>query len=79
MILQLNIEGISKGKSDHLITVLATYKIVVLLLQITHISDESQLHNHDSICGYKVTSAIHDRRYDSVTYIKNNITNYSIK
>lgn len=49
MILQLNNEGIKKAKSDHLTKFLATHKIDVLLLQVMHNSDESQLHNRGSI------------------------------
>lgn len=77
-ILQLNIEGISKAKSDYLTKLLHIYNIDVLLLEKLHTADEPQLRSRGIIPVYILAAATYDRRYGSATYIKYSISNWNL-
>ncbi|XP_030764129.1 uncharacterized protein LOC115888520 [Sitophilus oryzae] len=73
-ILQLNIEGVSRPKSDCLTKILTENKVDVVLLQETHCSDQSQLNTRCKIPGFTLAAATYHPKYGTATYIKNDIT-----
>lgn len=72
-ILQLNIEGISKAKSDYLSRLLTDEKIDVVLVQETHTSSDEVLQKRGNIPSYKLLAAINHPRYGIATYIHNEV------
>lgn len=72
-ILQQNIEGLSRAKSDYLFKILN--QIDVLLLQETHCSDLNQLQSRGNFPGYTLVSATHHSRFGTAPYVKNDLDN----
>ena len=67
---QLNIEGISRSKSNYLSKFLLDHNIDVVLLQETHTSDESQLRKRGKIHGYRLIGATYHPHYGIATYAR---------
>lgn len=72
-ICQLNIEGISKAKSDYLSRLLSDEKVDVVLIQETHTSSHETLQKRGNIPGFKLLAAINHPKYGIATYIRNDI------
>jgi len=77
IIFQLNVEGLSRDKSNYLARLLPELKADVVLLQETHVPDEDQMHCRRNIDGYKLISATYHKQYGTATYIRNDISNLS--
>lgn len=77
-ICQLNIEGISREKSEYLTHVLDEQKIDVLALQETHTVDDEDLLKRGRIPGFSIIAALHHRSYGIATYVRSGIQNVAI-
>lgn len=75
-ICQLNIEGISKDKSDYLSKICIDYGIDVIALQETHTATEEQLRTRGSIDGYHLVDFLCSGVHGIATYVKDSITNF---
>jgi exonuclease III len=75
-ILQLNIEGISRAKTEYLIKLLSIHKIDVILLEETHDSNKEQLRAGGHISGFLLADATYDRMYGSATYLRETILDW---
>lgn len=74
-ILQINIESISRAKSEYLSKLLLDERIDVVTLQETHCESEIQLHSRGKIPGYNLLAATYHRTYGTATYARNSLTN----
>lgn len=74
-ILQLNIDGISRNKSEYLSRILHDSKIKVLLLQETLTGNEEDILNRGNIAGFSLAHAIYHNKYGTVIYNRNDIAN----
>lgn len=72
---QLNIEGISRSKSEILSKILKLNDIDLVILQETHATDSQQLTSRGKITGYELLGATYHHAYGNATYIRNNIEN----
>lgn len=77
-ILQLNIEGISRDKCEHLSRVATDNNIDLIALQETHITDDSQLPTRAKIPGYKLIAYITSQTYGSNVYIREDILEFKV-
>lgn len=62
-ICQLNIEEISKSKSDYLSRLLTDEKVDVVLLQKTHAPLSEALYHRGQVHGYKIVTALNHPQY----------------
>lgn len=67
-IMQINIEGISKAKSDYLHKLLNIDKIDVVNIQETHTKDDLDLERRCHLPGYTLIEAVHHPKYGIATY-----------
>lgn len=74
--LQLNIEGISKDKSEFLSKLCHEKSVDIILLQETHTATDEQLVNRGTIPGYTLVDSLNSAVHGNATYIKNAITNF---
>lgn len=78
-LLQLNVDKISKAKSDLLSKIAYDENnIDILLLQETACRDENDLSYRGDIQGFNVAAAVHSSAYGIATYVKNTITDYNV-
>lgn len=77
-IFQLNIEGISKAKCDHLSKILLENEIDVVLLQETHTENDTQFSLRGKIAGYTAIGASHHKHYGLATYVRSSISNATL-
>lgn len=77
-ICQLNIEGISRAKSDYLAKILEEHEVDVVVLQETHTGSDEQLLIRGRIPGYKILATQHHDQYGIATYIKSDICQYTV-
>lgn len=75
---QINVEGISKSKSQFLEKLLDDHKIDVLVVQETHAECEDDLHARGSVSGYTVIGATYSKAYGIATYVRNQLSNISL-
>lgn len=75
---QLNIEGISRAKCEHLSKILIENKIDVVLLQETHTENDIQLSQRGKIAGYTAIGTNHHKHYGLATYVRSNISNATL-
>lgn len=73
-VLQINIEGISRSKSDFLSKLALENDVDVICIQETHASDQSQLRSRGNIPGYKLLGATYHQSYGTATFVQNSIT-----
>lgn len=71
--MQLNVEGLSKAKSDILHRILNDEKIDILAIQETHTHDLVQFMKRGTNSGYSVAGATYHSKYGTATYVKNNL------
>lgn len=72
-VLQLNIEGISRNKSEYLSTIARNNDISVILLQKTHAHDKEQFMNRGTVQGYTLVAASYHKKYGTAAYIRQDI------
>lgn len=77
-ILQLNIEGISKAKTEYLQRLTTENNTDIILLQEMHTANEEQLLSRGRLQGYTLAAALHHRQYGCATYIRENIRNWAV-
>ena len=77
-ICQLNIEGISRDKSEYLTRILKDNAIDILVLQETHTLNDEDLLRRGKIAGFSVIAALHHRAYGLATYVKNGTEDVSV-
>lgn len=77
-ILQLNVEGISRAKSDYLSHLLAELQIDVLMLQETHTETPEDLQARGRILGYVLIAAEYSRTHGIATYVTDSTANVDI-
>ena len=74
---QSNAEGVSRGKSDYISHSAADLSINIILLQETHVNDPSsasKLH----INRFKLIADIYHAKHGVATYVRNELTNYTV-
>jgi len=71
--MQLNVEGLSKAKADVLHRFLDDEKIDILAIQESHTQDRVQLMKRGTISGYSITGATCHSKYETATYVKNDL------
>ena len=74
-ILQINVEGISKAKSQYLSKICLEKRIDIILIQETHTADAHQLVTRGSIPGYELLGATYSQVYGVATYINSTVEN----
>ena len=74
-ICQLNIEGISRAKCQYLSKLLQDKDIDLVVIQETHLNDETELCARGMLPGYEILAATYDRAYGNATYIRSTIEN----
>ncbi|KAL4083147.1 hypothetical protein QTP88_028477 [Uroleucon formosanum] len=72
-ICQINIEGISRSKSDYISRILREQNVDIVAIQETHTQDETQLNTRGKIHGYSIIGATYHRSYGIATYARNNL------
>lgn len=77
-ILQLNIEGISKSKSEVLSRIANENEVHVILLQETHTRSDEDLNNRGSLHGYKLVAALHSPVHGIATYVAEDLFDYKL-
>lgn len=77
-ILQLNVEGLSKSKSDQLSRILVENNIDVAVIQETHVPTEEGIRSRGTLSGYCLIGATYHRTYGTATYIRSSITNANL-
>uniref|UniRef100_A0A336MJJ3 CSON000885 protein n=1 Tax=Culicoides sonorensis TaxID=179676 RepID=A0A336MJJ3_CULSO len=77
-IVQLNIEGISRAKSDYLSKLLIELEAEVAVIQETHVESLNDLYSRGKVAGYEIIAAENSRVHGIVTYVKNGIQNVDI-
>lgn len=77
-ILQLNVEGISKDKSEVLARLAYDNKADVILLQEVHVKSEQDLINRGTIPGYTLAASIPSQVYGIATYVSEELLEYDI-
>ena len=77
-ILQLNIEGISKDKSDCVARLAFDNQVDVILLQETKVKSEQDLRNRGAIGGYELAGFIISPVYGIATYVAEGILEYDV-
>lgn len=77
-ICQINIEGISYAKCQHLRRILIENHVDVVAVQETHAENESQLMSRGKIPGYDLIGATYHKSYGTATYARNDIENVSL-
>lgn len=77
-VLQLNIEGISRPKSEYASKVAIYNSIDLIALQETHTTTDNDLLNRGEIAGFVAVSHIPNRVYGIATYIRSSINDYSV-
>lgn len=73
-ICQINVEGLSKSKSDYLSRLMTEEKIDILVLQETHTSDDHQLRLRGTIQGFNLLSAVNHPVYGVATYARDGLS-----
>lgn len=74
-VMYLNIEGISKEKSEVLHRIAVENDVDVLCLQETHTKSDEDLFKRSSFPTFDLVDALNDPRYGIATYVKNTIQN----
>lgn len=77
-ILQLNIEGISKSKSEYTSRLAIENDVDVILVQEIHTDSSLQINERGHISGFHLTAHTLSRTYGVATYIRNRIENYHV-
>lgn len=77
-ICQINVEGMSRSKSEFLSKFLAEMNLDVLLIQETHASSMENLNARGKIVGYDVIAAEHSSAHGIAIYVKQGISNVSV-
>ncbi|XP_061716612.1 uncharacterized protein LOC133524543 [Cydia pomonella] len=77
-ICQLNIEGISRSKSDCLSRIINNLDIDVVLLQETHAANELQLTRRGELAGYNLVAATYHAQYGTATYVHHSISQSTV-
>ncbi|KAE9532084.1 hypothetical protein AGLY_010286 [Aphis glycines] len=72
-ICQINIEGISRSKSDYISRILREQNVDIVAIQETHTQDKTQLNTRGKIHGYSIIGATFHRSYGIATYARNNL------
>lgn len=75
---QINIEGISRSKSEYIGKLLVDQNVDVITVQETHTADDYQIHSRGRIPGYNLVGAINHPQYGIATYARSHIRNVSI-
>lgn len=78
-VFQLNVKGISKNKADYLGKLADNHSVDIIVLQKTHTTDDMSCAIRTYIHGYNIVAALHGKARGIATYVKTNITDYSIK
>jgi exonuclease III len=79
-VLQLNIEGISKNKTEFFGKLVDNHSIDIIALQETHITDDINFATRGYyIHGCNIVAALHEKVHGLATYVKKEITDYSIE
>lgn len=74
-ICQINIEGISRPKSEFLSKMLLSNEIDLVVIQETHAADARQLESRGKIPGFDVLGATYHHAYGCATYVRNTVEN----
>lgn len=77
-ILQLNVEGLSKAKSDQLSRILIENNIDVAVIQETHVATVEGIRSRGTLPGYCLIGVTYHQTYGTATYIRSNITNANL-
>lgn len=75
LLLQLNVEGISRAKSEVLTRLLEEEDVDIVVLQETHSDSLEDLKKRGIIYGYTIIAAESSRIHGIATYVKNSIVN----
>lgn len=75
---QLNIEGISRAKSEALSKLLLSHEVDLAVIQEIHTTDEQQLQARGKIPGYDLLGATYHHAYGNATYVRNTVDNASL-
>lgn len=70
---QLNIEGISKSKSECLSKLLSDENIDIVAIQETHAKDSDQLKTRGTLNGFTLIGATYHQCYGTATYVRNKL------
>ena len=74
-LLQINIEGISKPKSQYLSKICMENKIDIIIIQETYTADENQIMLRGRIPGYDLLGGTYNKAYGVATYVRNTVEN----
>lgn len=77
-ILQHDIEGISKSKSEYTSRVAIENNVDIIILQETHADSCQQINERGHISGYRLAAQTLSRTYGIATYIRNRINDYPV-
>ncbi|XP_055714426.1 uncharacterized protein LOC129808680 [Phlebotomus papatasi] len=77
-ICHLNVEGMSKAKSEYLARLMRDERVDIITIQETHTISDENLRSRGSIPGYVLVDAIHSAVHGVATYIKSSIPNYNV-
>uniref|UniRef100_A0A1B0D7V9 Uncharacterized protein n=1 Tax=Phlebotomus papatasi TaxID=29031 RepID=A0A1B0D7V9_PHLPP len=78
-ICHLNVEGMSKAKSEYLARLMRDERVDIIAIQETHTISDENLRSRGSIPGYVLVDAIHSAVHHGVaTYIKSSIPNCNV-
>ena len=76
-IYQINAEGMSRAKSDYLARSTKDLDIDIILLQETHIRDET-CESKLRVNGFKLIAAVHHAKYGVATYLRHDLTDFCV-
>ena len=74
-VLDINIEGISKSKSEFLSKLCIENAVDVILVQETHTVNAEELNKRGKVAGYQVVAAEFHSKYGIATYVRQGIKN----
>lgn len=77
-LLQINVEGISRAKSEYLGRLLIEENIDVVHVQETHAETSEDLLRRGKIPGYELLSSVDSKPHGIATYVRNGIRNASV-
>lgn len=72
---QLNIEGISRSKSEYLSKILRDERIEITIIQETHAADDKLIITRGRIPRFRILAAINHKAHGIVTYARTGIQN----
>ena len=75
-ICQLNIEGISRDKSEFLARIARNNEVDVIVLQETHTANDTQLNARGIVQGYSLVDSVNSPFHGSAIFVKNDIHNF---